>query len=343
MSEKSRNKLSGALKMLLKAAIAAAVLIWLYSRKGEDLKQGFASYDYRFLVPALIPALIAAFAGSERWRLLAKIINIPLKRVEAFSLTMQGIFFSLVIPGGSIGGDVIKMAAMGRYVRAGSRTEGIFSIMIDRIVGMFALFLPVLILLFFNWHTFAGLKLPGSQGEFAGLTAWWVLVGGCSAGIFAGSAVFCHRLIEKIPGVRAVLKFLDDKSSGKVSRVFAAADIYVRSPGRILALVLLSVFAVHLMPVLVFAILLAGTGGQIGVFTLCTAVLIGNIAGLIPLFPGGIGARDLVTVGLLISAGYSPETVGTVQLLATGLMIVFNLTGSFFFIFDRKHPEEHHE
>jgi len=180
MSEKSRDQLSRALTMLLKIAIAAAVLIWLYSQKGEELKRGFGSYDYRYLLPALIPSLISAFAGSERWRALTGIINIPLKRLEAFSLTMQGIFFSLVIPGGSIGGDVVKMAAMSKHVKCGSRTEGIFSIMIDRIVGMFALFLPVLVLLFFNYRTFASLQLPGSQESFAGLTAWWMLTTSCA-------------------------------------------------------------------------------------------------------------------------------------------------------------------
>ena len=343
MNEESRKKLSGALKMLLKAAIAAAVLIFLYCHKGEAIKKGFASYDYRFLLPAFMLSFIAAFAGSERWRILAEIINIPLKKLEAFSLTMQGIFFSLVIPGGAIGGDVVKMAAMSRHVKSGSRTEGIFSIMIDRIVGMFALFLPVLILLLCNYHTFAGLKLPGFQGNFAGLTAWWVLTGACAAGLAGGTALFFHRQIGKIPGIRQLLGFLDEKSSGKVTRIFAAADIYAGSPGKMLWLVLLSVVAVHLVPVLVFAILFAGTGAQVGIFPLCTAVLIGNIAGLIPLFPGGIGARDLVTVGLLTSAGYAPETVGTVQLLATGLMIIFNLTGSLFFIFDRKLPEENYE
>jgi uncharacterized membrane protein YbhN (UPF0104 family) len=85
--------------------------------------------------------------------------------------------------------------------------------------------------------------------------------------------------------------------------------------------------------------LLLGSGIEIRLFPVISAVVLGNIAGLIPLFPGGIGARDAVTVALLIAAGYSAEAAGTAQLLSTLLMILCNLAGSLFFIIDRQSRE----
>ena len=241
---------------------------------------------------------------------------------------------------------MIKMAALSKYVQRGSRTEGIFSILMDRIVGMFALFLPAIALLFYHFNLFAEMQSSGTSGSLAGITLWWLLLGLCAAGTAAGIAVFFHRWIENIPGIKQLLAFLNRKSSGKVERIIAAADIYAHSPRQIFSWTLWSIPGVHLMPVFTFLILLAGTTGgvsEINFLTLCTAVLISNIAGLIPLSPGGIGVRDLVAIALLTSAGTPPETAGAVQLLSTGLMIVFNLSGSLFFIFDRKRPEENHE
>ena len=53
---------------------------------------------------------------------------------------MQGYFFSLVIPGGAIGGDVAKMGLLARRSQPGSRAEGVFTVVMDRVIGMIALF-----------------------------------------------------------------------------------------------------------------------------------------------------------------------------------------------------------
>ena len=160
MAENGRISLKGVLRTLLNIGIAAAVIFWLYRRNGAALRTGFAEFDYRFLIPAAAVLLSTLVVSSLRWRGLARTIGIRLGAWESFSLTMQGNFFSLVIPGGAIGGDVIKMAALTRHVRSGSRTEGIVSIVMDRIIGMIALFLMTTLLLLFSRGLF-GRRLLG--------------------------------------------------------------------------------------------------------------------------------------------------------------------------------------
>jgi uncharacterized membrane protein YbhN (UPF0104 family) len=67
---------------------------------------------------------------------------------------------------------------------------------------------------------------------------------------------------------------------------------------------------------------------------------VGNIAGLIPLFPGGLGARDLAIVTILASSGINPEDAKAAQVVYTSLVILFALSGGIFFVFDkgRKNP-----
>ena len=336
MTDDSKKRFSGILRTAVKFAVAAGVVIWLYHHKSGDLRTGFASFDYLLLLPALGCSLISSIAASLRWRSLAGMIDIPLTGFQAFSLTMQGMFFSLVIPGGAVGGDVVKMAVLTKHVKSGSRTEGIFSILMDRIIGMIALFLLALIILLSAGKYFTGLHIGTSPDLPSGTALRWIFIIFCAAGLAAGIAVFCHRLIEKLPGMKTIRHFIDRKSSGKVTRIANAVDIYAKKRFQLGLWVILTLFIIHLAPAVSMLCLLSGSGAGLHMLPVIMAVVLGNIAGLIPLFPGGIGARDAVTVALLIAAGYSPETAGMAQLMSTLLLIIFNLAGSLFFIADRK-------
>lgn len=339
MTEKNRKIISGMIRTAIKLAIAAAVILWFCRSCDFDIVSGFASFDYRILIPVFLISIFTAAAASWRWKALSGTIGIKLSAMQAYSLTVQGMFFSLVIPGGSIGGDVVKMAALANHVQHGRRTEGVFSIMMDRIVGMISLFAFALLLLFRDRGLFEKLQLDKLPENFDGMVMWWLFTGVCSAGLLVALAVFIHRKIEKLPGIKELIGFADRKSSGKISRISAAADTYAAHGWQITFWVIITLFTIHLTPALSMALLLTGTGVEMKLIPIITAVIIGNIAGLVPLFPGGIGTRDAVTIALLVSAGYPPQSAATAQLLATAALIVFNLTGAFFFIFDRKHSE----
>lgn len=339
MTENGKKILSGLLRTLLKLAVAVVVVVWFCRSYDFNVFKGFASFKYRILIPVFLLSLLAAAAASWRWQALSQTIGIKLTKFKAYSLTLQGMFFSLVIPGGSIGGDVVKMAALSNQVRQGNRTEGIFSIMMDRIVGMIALFALALVLLFYDRSLFESIHLDKMPEYFDGMLLWWLFAGVCTAGLLTAMAVFIHRKIENLPGIKQFIAFADRKSSGKVSRISAAADTYASHGWQILIWVIITLFLIHLTPAISMMLLLAGTGVKLSFIPIVTAVIIGNIAGLIPLFPGGIGTRDAVTIALLVTAGCPPESAATAQLLATAALILFNLTGSLFFIFDRKNTE----
>lgn len=339
MTEKNSSSFSAICRMLLKTGIAGAVIWWLYRRNASGFDAAIAGFNCIFLIPAILITVFSTIIASCRWQDLAKLINIDLPRSKAFSLTMQGVFFSLVIPGGAIGGDVIKMAAMTGHLKNGCRTEGIFSIIADRIVGMISLFLTAVILLLGNRKLFAALKFPEFPNAPAGMLLWWLLLGVCAAGSAAGILVFLHRKLEKIPGVKAILAFLDRKSHGKVVRILNAVDTYSENKGKITFWVTVTAFAIHLTPALSLASLLYGAGVPVNWLIILPATVIGNIAGLLPLFPGGIGARDVVTVALLCVGGIPQASAAAAMIMSTLILICFNLTGAVFFIADRKRPE----
>jgi uncharacterized membrane protein YbhN (UPF0104 family) len=96
------------------------------------------------------------------------------------------------------------------------------------------------------------------------------------------------------------------------------------------------------MTVIPLLFLLAGLGAGFSWFAVVVAVTLGNVAGLLPFFPSGVGIRDLVTVTILVAAGVPEFDAKTAQLLYTAIIILSNLAGGVFFIFDsgRKKAEQ---
>lgn len=326
-----------------KLAIAGGIVAYLVARNPAEIAQGFRSFDYKWLAPALAIYASHMLVCSWRWLRLTRMVDVELSPFEALSLTMQGYFFSLVIPGGAIGGDVVKMGVLSKRSNVGSKMEGAFTILMDRIIGMIALFTLALALLIPAHSLLMKVELP----QFALTDAMRELgilglAALCLAGLAASCVIFFHRWIEKIPPFGGLMRRGDRITRGMVTRLTETTDNYAKQWKELSLLTLLSVFFIHLMTVAAYGCLMAGLGLSIPVLTLVTAVTIGNIAGLIPLFPGGIGGRDVVTVTILAAGGIAAGDAKTAQLLYTGMVLLFNLAGGLFFLFDpgRRRTEE---
>ena len=331
METKNKSLAGSVLRFALKFGVAAAVVVWLIRSNSGQIIRSFQTFNYWWLIPATVFYALHIAVAAWRWRMLAQVLGVKMSGMEAFSLTMQGYFFSLVIPGGAVGGDVIKMTAVSRRLQNGSRMEGAFSVLMDRIVGMLALFIPVLIMIYPARHL---LYIPQLPEYLNGMVLAWVIAGICLAGSAAGIAVFFHRQFEKIPGVKPLLAFLDRRTGGMVTRVLGATDVYGGNWQTLVKMVLTSVPGVHLLTVVPMYFLLAGTGSSCNWFTVLAALMVGNLVGLIPLFPGGIGGRDVTVIALLVAGGVSAGNAETAQLLYTGVMMVCYMAGGMFFVFD---------
>ena len=309
----------------LKVALAAGIVAFLL-RNPREIMECFRHFNFRYLIPAMLCYGSHILVCAWRWRELARMLGINLKPLEAVSLTFQGNLFSLVIPGGAIGGDVVKMGAVSKRSSSGNKAEGAFTVLMDRIVGMIALFTLELAILIPSTPLL--MKLPSQRFGIILLALLAV------AGLAASCVIFFHRSIEKIRSMRSLMRKTDELTGGMVSRLTAATDIYSASWRRLALLVTASVFFVHLMTVLPMCFLLSGLGIPYRIFDVVVAVTIGNIIGLIPLFPGGVGGRDVAAVMLLSAAGIAAPDAKTAQLLYTGIILIFNLPGAVFMICD---------
>ena len=313
--------------MIVKLAIAFGIVAYLL-RDPKELLGCLRNFKWEFLVPAMAVYASHMFVTAWRWRVLTQILGVELSRTEAVSLTFQGYFFSQIMPGGAIGGDVVKMGVISKRSSSGNRVEGAFTVLMDRIVGMIALFVLALGLMPFATPLLMKIELPGIPLNDAMrelLIAGLVLL--CLSGLGASCVIFFHRPLRRIRLIDALMNWGDRITHGMVERLTAATDCYARKWRTLGYLVVASLFLVHLMTAAAFAVLLWGLlGGAFSLFALVVAVTVGNIAGLIPLFPGGVGARDVVIVTILAAGGVAAADAKSAQLIYTAIILLFNLS-----------------
>lgn len=313
-------------------ALAVGIIYWLISRKGGKITN--ISIAWQWVLLAVFCYATALTIGCCRWWVLLRLQGVKVGFKETLSLFMQGIFFSLVIPGGAIGGDVYKAGALATKLPKGSgRLEAVFTILMDRVIGMVALFgLAIAVSL----ASINYIRQFNSDIQMAIL----VVCLGCAAALVATMTMFFHRLFEPIPLYRWGVKFGDRLTKGAVTRLTNAMDLYRNSLGTLILWMGITVVGIHLNLALVVFIISRGIGAaaKLSLLEAIFAGVFANTASILPLFPGGFGAREAVMVELLTGGGAILEQAATdIMLVYMFTVLFFNLVGGLFFIFQPKH------
>jgi uncharacterized protein (TIRG00374 family) len=146
--------------------------------------------DLRLFALALAIYLIGAVLTFLRWYFLVRVIEPDFKLSATLVLGSIGLVYNLVIPGG-VGGDLIKATYLGRmHIK---KTQAIASMVIDRILGLLALFILAAIAGAIAWPT-----APKDVRTLAVL-AWLAVLSGSLVLI----TIFTQAVSRLIPSVRA--------------------------------------------------------------------------------------------------------------------------------------------
>jgi len=130
-----------------------------------------------------------------------------------------------------------------------------------------------------------------------------------------------------------LMKMGDRYTNSAVSRMTAATDIYRNQLKLFAEMTIVSILLVHLNMVVVVFFIMKGLGVEhVNLITVTSAVIIGNIAGLIPLTVSGVGLRDVTIATILYAGGVDNAT--TIPIIFTALILAFNILSGLFFVFD---------
>ncbi|MFT3879047.1 MAG: lysylphosphatidylglycerol synthase transmembrane domain-containing protein [Gemmatales bacterium] len=108
----------------------------------------FQDFGYRWFILGLIVYLVSAVSTFIRWRILLHALHIRCSYADAIRLGFVGYVGSIFLPG-SIMGDVFKAGFIVKE-NPGNRVGAVSSIVVDRLVGLYSLFLLAAIVGLFN-------------------------------------------------------------------------------------------------------------------------------------------------------------------------------------------------
>lgn len=310
----------------------AGVLIWLtVHRTGTDLRASLRSLDLVLIALAVGVYGLALLISMWRWQLLLHVqgIRVPFRHVAR--LTLTGFFFNMLVPGAT-GGDVVKMAFLAR-VTEGKRTEALFSVVVDRVIGMIGLFFVAAVAVLISLPFLLALPAEHQAAKLAALT-----VGAGSVGAVIGmAAVEWHNEFLRIPHVQALLDWLSPRVPHRlvdaVVRLTRALDGFRRARGSVFACLGLSMLMHSLLAVDLFLVGRALGERVLGLRGYVVTAQVANAVAGIPLTPAGVGTRDMVTSEFFKAFGTQPEAAGAIAVVLTFCMLFWALVGAGVFAF----------
>ncbi len=271
---------SRALLLLAVKLTASGILLWIILRQVEshEVLARMKQLDLGYAAVAFIPQLVSIAIMALRWQVLAReLITYP----QAFTYTWIGLFYGSLLPGG-VSGDVAKGAALALKDKSSRSVILPVSILIDRVVGLYAL-----LLLFCGACAWLALRSGGADHALdeIGLIG---LIGG-----LVGAVVM--PLVFTSAGLRWIQRMTAKVGSERlteISRQIAqAADLYWQAPGPLWKALALS-GGVHVTNILYNHFLLLALGIDLPAGALVGYYALMSVLVMIPISISGIGVRE---------------------------------------------------
>ncbi len=268
----------------------------------------------------LLLLLLTMLANNNfRWLLLLRGLGLHSTFGITMRLTLIGIFFNFAMPGG-VGGDIVK----GYYLIQGhpeNRTKAATSILVDRIIGMFAMSLLALFAMCWQWeHVFQSLPLKGvfTSVVIVNLIILIFFLLALSKTINEGALT--TSVLLRVPGGKLIRKVLD------------AFYSFRNCIGTLFVGLFLS-FGSQFLHVLFFYIVSQALGfTDIDISAFFYAVPLGLIAMALPVAPGGVGVGQaaflmLFNWGMGFESDLGPNSVTALQ----AMNLFWGLFGAYFY------------
>lgn len=278
---------------LAKMGIAAAILALLaYRLSGEGIFTRLVDEPKHWgrLGLAQCLVLLGITLNWVRWQVLVRALKLDFSFRDAFRLGALGHLLSQVSLG-SVGGDLFKAMAVARE-HPGKRTEAVASVVIDRVVGLYAMLLVATV------GTLAVGEAAPLTTELRALTTLVLTLA------VVGTIAIGLLMTPALTGPRVRMRLETIPLAGKtLARLFGAADAY-RHERRYLFAAIAIACCTHVS--LVTAMWLISHGLPVTAPTLAAIFLVGPLslcAGALPLTPAGLGTFEAAMNQLFEAVG----------------------------------------
>jgi uncharacterized protein (TIRG00374 family) len=215
--------------------------------------------------------------------MLLKRHQINLKPKELLKLHFVGLFFNIALPG-AVSGDVIKAMAVGKF-SPGHRSAVFGSILMDRILGVSAMFMISVLSLFTHYDEYA------QNGMLSGLKNF-ILIAGVAIITFY---IYLFTVSESKDIILYFLKCLRSRphkghsALHSIERIYLGIKTYKHHPKMVASALLLSIIVQYLSCIACYYFLKALDAETVLLSKLVTVTPMGFLVTAIPVLPGGVG------------------------------------------------------
>lgn len=322
-----------ALSLLLKLAGVALALLLVYltlRRTDANLLASLRTAYRPLLCLAVLMYGLVNLTASWRWGILLRVQGITIGIWQLFRLTLIGMFFSNIIPG-AVSGDIYKMYYLFKKAE-GKRTEALLSIVVDRYLGLFGLFVVGMLSSALLW-----LRYPDiiSGNHLIRLSACIIWAFGIAMTLCACLAA-ARQPLMRIKPLTAIFDFFGRHLPSKVTKVAqdlaGAIDLYRNKAQAVFVAFLLSMAIHTMLGILIFCLGRAFHEHAMSIVQYITMTQFSNATGMVPLTPGGIGLRDTVSSVFLEEFQAAPaDVLGVIPVTFTMVIMFWGLIGGIIF------------
>jgi len=297
------------IKFILKLLVSG-IIIFAISRflNGRDIIENLRGANFLWLVAAIVILPISLFPRVLRFQLILNDKGRIISHKGAWEMALVGSALNFIIPASL--GDVAR--SYYGYVKFGQKEEMLSASILDKVIGMFVLFLigfgPAI---YFRYYLFASIALIGIV-----------------------SFSFPLFLPQIFPW-RALAKVLNFMTKASFDGKKLAASFQIR-PGTKRSAVFLSI-AGWILTVIYFLIICLVFHVSVNLWYLFSIFPVVNLAYILPFTLKGLGTKEAVLIYLFSKLGINADTSILISLVSTMVASVIPGLIGLFLILRLKH------
>ncbi len=271
------------LLIFLKVLIALVLIGTIISRVNlDDVWVAFSRANKWLILSAFFLYFVGLCIIASRWKLLLAVQGVTASFSVLVKSMVVAVFFNNFLPS-TIGGDAMR--AYDTWKMGGGKTQSVSIIFIDRLLGIFTLFMFALLALLLTSHSVS----------FVPNFKLWVLFA-----VLAGIAAI-YVLFFKAAVIRRYLHTENQESAGILKRillkVFDVFAVYNGKPGVLSTALILSVL-LQLNVILHYYLLALSLSIDIPFSAMFIIIPVAIVVMMIPVSINAIGIRELIFVAL---------------------------------------------
>lgn len=306
---------------LIKLCLAFSLIYWLVNSGRVNFYALNSLLSPINFGVCLSLVLISLSFVSERWRRLILTQTSAYSFFKTFKLTLIGQFFNFAMPGG-VGGDVIKSYYFAKDNKGSSRALAITSVLIDRILGLYAMTIFALLVMTIDMsHVF---KIPVLKTLYVFILLLFVVFSIALSLLFSDkifTSGLLHKLLSKLP------------FSQKLLKLYESFHLFGKKGTTVFLSILYSLVSQFTSVLFLYFVAQVTGFKDVPFNTFLIVAPIGFMATAVPISPAGIGVGQAAFYYLFNLYSGTESSVGAVTITALQVTnFAFGLIGAVFYI-----------